>query len=105
MLAAAFRVRRLIAVDSVYRVVQVKSGQETNRFTNLADACVLWVKHPSERQVEEVAVGTNDVIRRVSPNECCSTLREWLPGNKFLSKDQRADMAVLIEEACGFTEQ
>ncbi len=91
-------------MDSVYRVVQVKSGQEMNRFTNLADACVLWVKYPNERQVEEVAVGTNDVIRRVSRNECCSTLREWLPENKFLSKDEWADMTALIEEACGFTE-
>jgi hypothetical protein len=89
----------------VYRVVEVRSGQEMNRFTNLADACVLWVKYPGERQVHEVAVGTNDVIRRVSPNECCSTLRKWLPENKFLSKDERADMAVLIEEACRFSEQ
>jgi|HubBroStandDraft_6_1064221.scaffolds.fasta_scaffold01228_15 hypothetical protein len=92
-------------MDSVYRVVQVKSEQELNRFTKLADACVLWVKDPGERRVEEVAVGTNNVITRVPPSECCSTLRKWLPGNKFLSKDERADMAVLIEEACGFSKQ
>lgn len=91
-------------MGSVYRVVQLISGQEMNRFTELIDACVLWVKYPGERRVEEVAVGTNDVIRRVSRNECCSTLREWLPANKFLSKDERADMTVLIEEACGFSE-
>lgn len=89
-------------MGSVYRVVEVKSEQEMNRFMNLVDACVLWVKYPGERRVEEVAVGTNDVISRVSPNECCSALRKWLPENKFLSKDERADMAVLIEEACGF---
>ena len=51
-----------------------------------------------------MAMGTNDVIRRVSPSECCSALRKWLPENKFLSKDARADMTVLIEEACGFSE-
>ena len=49
-------------MGSVYRVVKVKSEQEMNRFTNLADASVLWVKYPGERRVEEV--GTNDVIRR-----------------------------------------
>jgi hypothetical protein len=27
-----------------------------------------------ERMVEEVAVGTSDVIRRIPPDECCSTL-------------------------------
>ena len=85
----------------VYRVVEVISGQEMNRFTNLVDACVLWVKYPRERRVEEMAVGTSDVIRRVSPTECCAALRKWLPENKFLSKDERAAMAVLIEEACG----
>jgi hypothetical protein len=52
-----------------------------------------------------MAVGTNDVIRRVSPSECCSALRKWLPENKFLSKDERADMTVLIEEACGLSNQ
>ena len=88
-------------MDAVYRVVEVKSGKEMNRFTNLVDACVLWVKYPRERRVEEMAVGTNDVIRRVTPDECCSALRKWLPENKFLSRDERADMAVLIEEACG----
>ncbi len=88
-------------MPAVYRVVEVKSGQEMSRFTNLVDACVLWVKYSRERRVEEMAVGTNDVIRRVSPAECCSALRKWLPENKFLSKDERADIAVLIEEACG----
>jgi len=39
-------------VGAVYRVVEVKSGQEMNRFTNFADACVLWVKYPGERRVE-----------------------------------------------------
>jgi hypothetical protein len=63
----------------VYRVVEVISGQEMNRFTNLVDACVLWVKYSRERRVEEMAVGTNDVIRRVSPTECCAALRKWLP--------------------------
>jgi hypothetical protein len=92
-------------MGSVYRVVQVKGGQELNRFTKLADACVMWVKYPGEQRIEQVAVGTNDVIRRVSPNECCSALRNWLPKNKFLSKDERADMAVLIEEACRFSDQ
>ncbi len=92
-------------MDSVYRVVQVKSGQEMNRFPNLIDACVLWVKYPREQRVEEMAVGTNDVIRCVSPSECCSALRKWLPENKFLSKDERAGMTVLIEEACGLSNQ
>jgi hypothetical protein len=77
-------------VDSVYRVVEIKGGQEMERFVNLVDACGLWVKYPNERRVEEVAVGTNDVIRRVSRNECCSALREWLPKNKFLSIKRRA---------------
>lgn len=88
-------------MDSVYRVVEVKSGREMNRFVNLIDACVLWVKYPGERRVEEVAVGTNDVVGRVSPHECCSALREWLPKNEFLSNDERTDMTALIEEACG----
>jgi len=92
-------------MSSVYRVVQAKGGQEINRFINLVDACVLWVKYPGERQVEEVGVGTNDVVRRVSHSECCDALRNWLSENKFLSKDERADMAVLIEEACGYREQ
>lgn len=104
MLSEGFGVRRSIAVDTVYRVVQIQSGQEMNRFINLADACVLWVKNPNEHRVEEVATGTNDVVMRVSRSECCSTLRKWLPENKFLSKDERADMTVLIEEACGFSE-
>jgi hypothetical protein len=104
MLSAAFRARGFHAMGSVYRVVQVKSGQEMNRFVTLVDACVLWVKYPGERRVEEVATGTNDVIRRVSPKECCSTLRKWLPENKFVSKDERADMTVLIEDACGYSE-
>jgi hypothetical protein len=92
-------------MGSVYRVVQTKDGQEMNRFVNLVDACVLWVKYPREQRVEEMAVGTNDVIRRVSPSECCSALRKWLPENKFLSKDERADMTFLIEEACGLSDQ
>jgi hypothetical protein len=63
------------------------------------------VKYPNERRVEEMAVGTNDVIRRVALDECCSTLRKWLPENKFLSEAERAEMTVLIEEACRFSEQ
>jgi len=86
---------------AIYRVVEMKSGQEINRFTNLVDACVSWVKCPRDRRVEEMAVGSGDVIRRVSPTECCSALRKWLPENKFLSKDEQADMTALIEEACG----
>lgn len=84
-------------MGAVYRVVEIKNGQEMNRFMNLADAGVFWVKYPGERRVEKVAVGTNDVVRRVSPDECCSTLREWLPANKFLSKDERADMGTMGE--------
>ena len=37
-------------MGSVYRVVQIKSGQEMNRPIDLAQACVLWVKYPGERQ-------------------------------------------------------
>ena len=92
-------------MGSVYRVVQVKTGQELNRFPNLIDACVLWVKYPSERRIEEMAVGTDEVIRRVLPSECCSALRKWLPENKFLSSDERADMTVLIEEVCGLSDE
>jgi hypothetical protein len=92
-------------MGSVYRVVQLTSGQEMNRFTNLTDACVLWVKYPGDCRVEEVAVGTNDILRRVSPSECCSALRKWLPKNAFLSKDERADMTVLIEQAWGLSDQ
>jgi hypothetical protein len=92
-------------MGSVYRVVQLTGGQEMNRFPSLIDACVLWVKYPRERRVEEMAVGTNDVIRRVSPSECCSALCKWLPKNKSLSTDERADMTVLIEEACGRSDQ
>jgi hypothetical protein len=44
-------------MGSVYRVVQIKSGHEMNRFIDLAQACVLWVKYPGERQVEEVTSG------------------------------------------------
>ena len=53
-------------MGSVYRVVQIKGGEEMNRFIDLDQACVLWVKYPGERKVEEVATGTNDVVNHVS---------------------------------------
>jgi hypothetical protein len=81
--------------------MQPSNGQEMNRFTHLPDACVLWVKYSRESRVEEVEVGTDKVIRRLRPDECCLVLRKWLPENKFLSEDERADMNVLIVEACG----
>jgi hypothetical protein len=87
-------------MGSVYRVVQIKGGEEMNRFTELVQACVLWVKYPGERKVEEVTTGTNDVVNRVSPDECCRVLRTWLAENKLLREVERADMTQLINEAC-----
>lgn len=87
-------------MDSVYRVVQIKSGQEMDRFVDLAQACVSWVKYPDEREVEEVTTGTNDVVKHVSPDECCRVLRKWLAENKHLREVERSDMTQLINEAC-----
>ena len=87
-------------MDLVYRVIELGGGQAMNRFITLVEACVLWVKYPEERRVEELISGTNDVVRRVPRTECCSTLREWFRQNRFLSESERADLAVLIEEAC-----
>jgi len=87
-------------MGSVYRVVQIKSGEEMNRFTELAQVCVLWVKYPGEREVEGVTTGTNDVVKRASPDECCRVLRKWLAENKLLREVERADMTQLINEAC-----
>jgi hypothetical protein len=87
-------------MDSVYRVVQIKNGEEMNRFTELEQACVLWVKYPGEREVEEVTTGTNDVVKRVSPDECCQVLRKWLAENKLLREVERTDMTQLINQAC-----
>ena len=87
-------------MGSVYRVVQIKSGQEMNRFIDLDQACVLWVKYPGERQVEEVASGTNEVVKSISADECCRVLRKWLAENKHLREVERSDMTQLIREAC-----
>ena len=87
-------------MGSVYRVVQIKSGQEMNRFMDLDQACVLWVKYPGERQVEEVASGTNEVVKSISADECCRVLRKWLAENKQLREVERSDMTQLINEAC-----
>ncbi len=87
-------------MDSVYRVVQIESGQEMNRFIDLDQACVLWVKYPGQRAVEEVTTGTNDIVNRVSPDECCRVLRKWLAENKQLREVERSDMTQLINEAC-----
>jgi hypothetical protein len=89
-------------MDSVYRVVQNKSGQEMNRFVDLDQACVLWVKYPGERQVEEVTSGTNDVVKRISADECCRVLLKWLAANKQLREVERSDMTQLINEACSY---
>jgi len=35
---------------------------------------------------EEVTTGTNDVVKRVSPDECCRVLRKWLVENKLLRR-------------------
>lgn len=88
-------------MDSVYRVVQIESGQEMNRFIDLDQACVLWVKYPGERQVEEVATGTNDVVKHISADDCCRVLRKWLAENKQLREVERSDMTQLINESCG----
>jgi hypothetical protein len=29
------------------------------------------VKYPGEREVEEVTTGANDVVKRISADECC----------------------------------
>ena len=87
-------------MGSVYRVVQIKSSQEMNRFIDLDQACVLWVKYPGEHQVEEVTSGTNDGIKHISADECCRVLRNWLAENKQLREVERSDMTQLINEAC-----
>jgi hypothetical protein len=59
-------------------------------------ACVLWVKYPGERQVEEVTSGTNDVVGRVSGG----AWRKWLTENKQLRDVERSDVTQLIDAAC-----
>lgn len=87
-------------MSSVYRVVQIKDGREMNRFVDIAQACVLWVKYPDERRVEEMAPGTDNVLRTATPEECCSILRKWLRENKQLRDVEREDMTQFINEAC-----
>jgi hypothetical protein len=86
-------------VRDVFRVVQIKDRQEMNRFTDLAQACALWVKHPSERRIESLRVGTEDVLGEITPGECCGVLRRWLTENKLLRDDERKDMTQLVDEA------
>jgi len=89
------------SVTTVFRVVRVTDGQEIERFVDLIDACVLWAKNPTKLRVEELAAGSNTAIREVPREECCGSLRRWLPTNKhFLSAGERADMEQLVREAC-----
>jgi hypothetical protein len=86
-------------MSSVFRVVQTKDSVEMHRFTHLAKACAFWVKYPAERHVEELTLGTNDVIRVIASDECCRVLRNWLSENKLLRDDERRDLNQLVNEA------
>jgi hypothetical protein len=88
--------------NTVFRVARVADDEEVQRFMDLSGACVVWVKDPTKLRVQELATGTDTVIREVPREECCRSLRTWLPTNKhFLPGDERADMERLVREACG----
>jgi len=86
-------------MSSVFRVVQTKDSVEMHRFTHLAKACAFWVKYPAERHVEELTLGTNDVIREIAPAECCQVLRNWLSEDGLFRDDERRDLEQLVDEA------
>jgi len=89
------------SVTTVFRVVRVNDGHEIERFMDLIRACVSWVKDPTKLRVEELVAGTNIPTREVPREECCRSLRRWLPTNKhFVSAGERADMEQLVRQVC-----
>ena len=87
---------------ALFRVVRTADNQELQRYLDLEAACVHWVKDWRNLRIEELPTGTATEIRQVTADECCSALRRWLPANKrFVSADERNDMARIIDNACG----
>jgi hypothetical protein len=86
---------------SVFRVVNISNDQEIGRHIDLVGACVKRVKHPNQLRVEECEAGSFLAKRVISRQECCDTLRRWLPLNPhFVDDAEREDMASWIDEAC-----
>lgn len=88
-------------VSTVFRVVVIADRHEVLRSPSLFVACARWVKDPDRRRVEELTAGTETVVREVSRNQCCEVLREWIPKDKNLSADERADLEQCLREAFG----
>jgi hypothetical protein len=58
-------------IMDVFSVVHSKHDREVQRFTDLTQACVLWVKYPSEHTVKELRAGANEVVDELRNEECC----------------------------------